>query len=259
MPPYERDVNTVFQDYALFPHMTVGDNVAYGLMIRKVPADERRRRVADALRMVRLEGYEDRTPVAALGRAAPARGPGSGAREPAARPAPRRAPRALDLKLRQEMQIELKTIQQEVGITFIYVTHDQEEALAMSDRMAIFNQRPHRAGRHAGRCLRVARDAFVAGFVGASNILAGDTAEAIAGTGPAPSRSGPRRSTSRIATPRSRTASIQPPGRCTTSSTSVGHPLPRGARRWRRAHRHQAERRHVLHGARWRSRASRSG
>jgi putative spermidine/putrescine transport system ATP-binding protein len=140
LPPYERDVNTVFQDYALFPHMTVGENVAYGLMIRKVSRDERRRRAAEALRMVRLEGYEERKPGQLSG--------GQRQRVALARALVNRPSvllldeplGALDLKLRQEMQIELKTIQQEVGITFIYVTHDQEEALAMSDRMAIFDR-----------------------------------------------------------------------------------------------------------------------
>jgi putative spermidine/putrescine transport system ATP-binding protein len=140
LPPYERDVNTVFQDYALFPHMSVGDNVAYGLMIRKVPKAERRERVQDALRMVRLEGYDDRKPGQLSG--------GQRQRVALARalvnhPAVLLLDEplgALDLKLRQEMQIELKAIQERVGITFIYVTPDQEEALAMSDRMAIFDR-----------------------------------------------------------------------------------------------------------------------
>jgi putative spermidine/putrescine transport system ATP-binding protein len=140
LPPYERDVNTVFQDYALVPHMTVGDNVAYGLMIRKVPKAERQERVAEALRMVRLAGYEERKPGQLSG--------GQRQRVALARALVNR-PRvllldeplgALDLKLRQEMQVELKAIQEDVGITFIYVTHDQDEALAMSDRMAIFDQ-----------------------------------------------------------------------------------------------------------------------
>src|SRR4051794_35299371 len=138
-PPFDRDVNTVFQDYALFPHMTVADNVAYGLMVRKVPKPERRERVTEALRMVRLPGYEARKPGQLSG--------GQRQRVALARSLVNR-PRvllldeplgALDLKLREEMQIELKAIQQQVGITFIYVTHDQQEALTMSDRLAVFN------------------------------------------------------------------------------------------------------------------------
>jgi putative spermidine/putrescine transport system ATP-binding protein len=180
-PPYERDVNTVFQDYALFPHMTVADNVAYGLMIRKVARAERTRRVGEALAMVRLGGYERRRPSALSG--------GQRQRVALARALVNR-PRvllldeplgALDLKLRQEMQVELKTIQREVGITFIYVTHDQEEALAMSDRLAIFNQgRIEQVGTPAVVYERPTT-AFVAGFVGISNVVTGDVAASIAG------------------------------------------------------------------------------
>jgi putative spermidine/putrescine transport system ATP-binding protein len=181
VPPFDRDVNTVFQDYALFPHMNVGENVAYGLMVRKVPAAERAERVTDALRMVRLSGFEERKPAQLSG--------GQRQRVALARALVNR-PRlllldeplgALDLKLREEMQIELKAIQDQVGITFVYVTHDQEEALTMSDRLAVFN---------AGRIEQVGSPAdvyerpetpFVAGFVGTSNLLAGEVARSVIG------------------------------------------------------------------------------
>jgi putative spermidine/putrescine transport system ATP-binding protein len=173
-PPYERDVNTVFQDYALFPHMDVTDNVAYSLRIRGVGKAERAERVEEALRVVRLTGLGDRKPLQLSGgqqqRVALARALVNEPRvllldEPLG---------ALDLKLRQEMQIELKRIQRDVGITFVYVTHDQEEALTMSDRIAVFNE---------GRVEQVAAPAelyeqpateFVAGFVGTSNIVERD-------------------------------------------------------------------------------------
>ncbi len=181
LPPFDRDVNTVFQDYALFPHMTVGQNVGYGLVVRKVPRPERDARVADALRMVRLEGYERRRPGQLSG--------GQRQRVALARALVNR-PRvllldeplgALDLKLREEMQIELKAIQQAIGITFIYVTHDQEEALTMSDRLAVFNRgRIEQLGTPADVYERPATR-FVAGFVGTSNLLTGDSAQAIVG------------------------------------------------------------------------------
>jgi putative spermidine/putrescine transport system ATP-binding protein len=182
VPPFDRDVNTVFQDYALFPHMTVGDNVAYGLVVRKVPRAERAARVRDVLQMVRLDGYEGRKPSQLSG--------GQRQRVALARALVNR-PRlllldeplgALDLKLREEMQIELKAIQQQVGITFIYVTHDQEEALTMSDRLAVFNKgRIEQIGAPA-EVYEHPATRFVAGFVGTSNLLRDDVAERIVGT-----------------------------------------------------------------------------
>jgi putative spermidine/putrescine transport system ATP-binding protein len=169
--PYERDVNTVFQDYALFPHMTVQENVEYGLRVKRVGRTERRRRAAEALEMVRLADLGSRKPAALSG--------GQRQRVALARALVNR-PRvllldeplgALDLKLRQEMQIELKHIQESVGITFLYVTHDQEEALAMSDRLAVFNEgRIEQVGTPAEVYERPATP-FVAGFVGTSNLL----------------------------------------------------------------------------------------
>jgi putative spermidine/putrescine transport system ATP-binding protein len=172
--PYERDVNTVFQDYALFPHMTVAQNVGYGLRVKKVPRGERKRRVEEILRVVRLPDVGGRKPIQLSGgqrqRIALARALVNEPKvllldEPLG---------ALDLKLRQEMQIELRRIQREVsevGITFVYVTHDQEEALTMSDRLAVFNEgRIEQLGTPAEVYERPATE-FVAGFVGISNVL----------------------------------------------------------------------------------------
>jgi putative spermidine/putrescine transport system ATP-binding protein len=171
VPPYDRAVNTVFQDYALFPHMSVGDNVEYGLRVAKVGKAERDKRRGEALEMVRLPGYEKRKPTELSG--------GQRQRVALARAIVNR-PKvllldeplgALDLKLREEMQSELKTIQGEVGITFVYVTHDQDEALTMSDRIAVFKD---------GRIEQVSpplelyehpANEFVAGFVGVSNLI----------------------------------------------------------------------------------------
>jgi len=182
VPPFDRDVNTVFQDYALFPHMTVGDNVGYGLVVRKVPAAERKERIADALRMVRLTGYENRRPGQLSG--------GQRQRVALARALVNR-PRvllldeplgALDLKLREEMQIELKAIQGQVGITFVYVTHDQEEALVMSDRIALFNQGKIEQVGSPADVYEHPATTFVAGFVGTSNLLTGDVARDVIGS-----------------------------------------------------------------------------
>jgi putative spermidine/putrescine transport system ATP-binding protein len=181
LPPYERDVNTVFQDYALFPHMSVGDNVAYGLMIRKVPKPERIQRVREMLELVQLSGFEGRKPSQLSG--------GQRQRVALARALINR-PRvllldeplgALDLKLRQQMQVELKAIQQKVGITFIFVTHDQEEALTMSDRIAVFNLgRIEQIGAPVDLYEKPGT-AFVAGFLGTSNLLDGEAARRLIG------------------------------------------------------------------------------
>jgi putative spermidine/putrescine transport system ATP-binding protein len=180
-PPYQRDVNTVFQDYALFPHMSVLDNVAYGLRVRKVPHRRRREQAEEALRSVRLDGYAERRPGQLSG--------GQRQRVALARALVNR-PKvllldeplgALDLKLREEMQVELKGIQRQVGITFVFVTHDQEEALTMSDRVAVFSEgRIEQVGPPAELYERPA-SAFVAGFVGTSNLLTGDVARTVLG------------------------------------------------------------------------------
>jgi putative spermidine/putrescine transport system ATP-binding protein len=171
VPPYKRNVNTVFQDYALFPHMTVGENVAYGLRIKGMPKGKREIKARDALAMVKLAGYDDRRPVQLSGgqrqRVALARALVNGPKvllldEPLG---------ALDLKLREQMQEELKALQEKLGITFVFVTHDQGEALSMANRVAIFND---------GKIVQVGSPSdiyekpssrFVADFVGSSNVL----------------------------------------------------------------------------------------
>jgi putative spermidine/putrescine transport system ATP-binding protein len=172
-PPYERAVNTVFQDYALFPHMSVLENVAYGLRVRRVPKRERREQAERALEMVRLPGVGERKPLQLSG--------GQRQRVALARALVNR-PRvllldeplgALDLKLRQQMQFELKAIQRELSdaITFVYVTHDQDEALTMSDRIAVFSEgRIEQVGAPGDVYERPANE-FVAGFVGTSNVI----------------------------------------------------------------------------------------
>ena len=174
VPPHLRETNTVFQDYALFPHMSVGDNIGYGLRVKGVPGSERRQRVERALKMVRLVGLDRRRPNQLSGgqrqRVALARAVVNEPEvllldEPLG---------ALDLKLRQEMQLELKRIQKEVGITFVYVTHDQEEALTMSDRVAVMsNGRIEQVGPPVEIYERPVTE-FVAGFIGISNLLTRD-------------------------------------------------------------------------------------
>jgi putative spermidine/putrescine transport system ATP-binding protein len=175
-PPYQRDVNTVFQDYALFPHMTIVENVAYGLMVDGVGRRERATRAREALRLVQLGELGDRKPIQLSG--------GQRQRVALARALVNR-PRvllldeplgALDLKLRQDMQLELKRIQRELseGVTFVYVTHDQDEALTMSDRIAVFSTgRIEQVGTPREIYERPANE-FVAGFVGTSNIVERD-------------------------------------------------------------------------------------
>jgi putative spermidine/putrescine transport system ATP-binding protein len=181
LAPYQRDVNTVFQDYALFPHMTVAENVGYGPMVRGTAKDERALRVDEALSVVHLGGFGDRKPGQLSG--------GQRQRVALAR-ALINQPRvilldeplgALDLKLRHAMQIELKSIQRDVGITFIYVTHDQEEALNMSDRLAVFNRGTVEQVGPPQEVYEAPRTAFVAGFVGVSNVVPAELAQALTG------------------------------------------------------------------------------
>jgi spermidine/putrescine transport system ATP-binding protein len=176
LPPYKRDVNTVFQSYALFPHMTIAENVAFGLERRKIPKGEIRTRVSEVLELVDLAGREKRKPSQLSGgqqqRVALARAIVNNPRvllldEPLG---------ALDLKLRKQMQLELKRIQNEVGITFVHVTHDQEEAMTMADTIAVMNQgRIEQLGAPNDLYERP-RTAFVAGFLGKSNLLSGTVA-----------------------------------------------------------------------------------
>ncbi len=182
LPPYERDVNTVFQDYALFPHMNVGDNIAYGLMVKKFPKAERMKRVEEMLELVRLAGFTERKPSQLSGgqrqRVALARALINHPKvllldEPLG---------ALDLKLRQQMQVELKAIQKRVGITFIFVTHDQEEALTMSDRIAVFNEGKIQQVGTPSEVYEKPASPFVAGFVGTSNLISGAIARRITGS-----------------------------------------------------------------------------
>ena len=181
IPPYDRNLNTVFQDYALFPHMTVAENVAYGPRVRGVAANERRRRAGEMLDLVRLGSYGDRRPAQLSG--------GQRQRVALAR-ALINSPKvllldeplgALDLKLREEMQAELKGLQQRLGITFVFVTHDQGEALSMADRVAVFSQgRVEQLDTPRGLYAHP-RTAFVANFVGSANVIEGDAAERLTG------------------------------------------------------------------------------
>lgn len=181
LPPFDRDVNTVFQDYALFPHMTIQENVEYGLRTRRVPKVERAKQALEAIASVKLEQTADRLPHQLSG--------GQRQRIALARALVLR-PRvllldeplgALDRQLREEMQIELKKIQRDAGITFIFVTHDQEEAMRMSDRIVVFNEgRVEQVGTPQDVYNKPATR-FVAGFLGAANILSGEDAKKVFG------------------------------------------------------------------------------
>jgi putative spermidine/putrescine transport system ATP-binding protein len=181
VPAFRRDVSTVFQDYALFPHMTVGQNVAYGLKVRGVGGADRARRVGEALEMVRLGDLGARKPGelsggqrqrVALARALVTRPKVLLLDEPLG---------ALDLKLREQMQLELKSIQRDVGITFLFVTHDQDEALTLCDRLAVFNAGRIEQVGAPGEVYEHPASRFVAGFVGSSNVIPAALAQGIVG------------------------------------------------------------------------------
>jgi putative spermidine/putrescine transport system ATP-binding protein len=181
LPAYERDVNTVFQDYALFPHMDVISNIEYGLRVKGVAKNDRREQAMSALQQVRLEGYENRKPNQLSG--------GQRQRVALARALVNRPAvllldeplGALDLKLREQMQIELKELQRQVGITFIFVTHDQEEALTMSDRVAVFDRGKIQQLDAPAAIYEKPANSFVAAFVGISNLISGDAAQNLLG------------------------------------------------------------------------------
>ena len=175
LEPNQRDVNTVFQNYALFPHMNVADNIGYGLKIRKVPKAEIKKKVKEMLELVQLEGYEKRKPSELSGgqkqRVAIARALANNPRvllldEPLG---------ALDLQLRRAMQLELKRLQKKLGITFIYITHDQEEAINMSDRIVVMNQGRFEQIGTPDEIYNHPKTSYVAAFVGNANILKGET------------------------------------------------------------------------------------
>jgi putative spermidine/putrescine transport system ATP-binding protein len=181
LAPFRRDVNTVFQDYALFPHLSVFENVAYGLRVKRVAKVETTARVTEALGTVRLDGFGDRRPAQLSG--------GQRQRVALARALVNR-PRvllldeplgALDLKLREQMQVELKAIQAQVGITFVFVTHDQAESLTMSDRVAVFNHGKIEQVGTPSEIYERPATAFVAGFVGTANLLSPELAVGLVG------------------------------------------------------------------------------
>jgi len=180
-PPYERDVHTVFQHYALFPHLDVGGNIAFGMKMDKVPEAEIRKRIPEALAMVKLEGFENRR-VSSLSGGQMQRV--ALARAIAGRPAILLLDEplgALDLKLRKDMQLELKRLQKKLGFAFVYVTHDQEEAMTMSDRIAVFNQGRIEQIGTPGEIYEMPKTSFVADFIGGANIFSAKVLPGAAG------------------------------------------------------------------------------
>ena len=218
-PPYDRDLNTVFQDYALFPHLDVQRNVEYGLKVKGVRKAERRRRASEMLEAVRLSGFANRRPTQLSG--------GQRQRVALARALVNR-PKvllldeplgALDLKLREEMQVELKAIQRDVGITFVFVTHDQGEALSMSNRVAVFNNGRIEQVGAPREIYEAPQTTFVASFVGTSNVLSPEQSQAPARRRRrpllAPRARPPRRGPDR------RRRGVRRPACCATCSTSA--------------------------------------
>ena len=230
MPPYQRDINTVFQDYALFPHMTIFQNVAFGLRAKHLPYREVRARVTEALELIKLAHYHDRTIQGLSG--------GEQQRVALARAFVNRPTvllldeplGALDLKLRREMQVELKSLQKALGIAFVYVTHDQEEALSMSDSVIIMNQGHI---EQEGAPLAIYNDpstAFVANFLGEANILPGASP---ASSTPTPHAPGSRWPAARSCAPASLRATSAPARICFCRSglrTCSWGPAPTGQR-----------------------------
>ena len=244
LPPYKRDVNTVFQNYALFPHLSILENVAFGMRRQGRKGKQLAGRVREILELVDLQDLESAQAAAALRRPATARRPCARARQQASRAPAGRAVGALDLKLRRQMQLELKAIQHDVGITFIHVTHDQEEAMTMADTIAVMNGgRVEQLGPPNDLYERP-QTAFVAGFLGVSNLLPGNAAgpdddqprrrAPRSRSRPARCRAAPAASPSASARRRSGSATARrtrSPGRSSSPRTSASRPSTSSTRR----------------------------